>query len=36
VVTARARCAPLPAGSVCTHRVPAGPRPGTDRPAGTV
>ena len=29
VVTARARCAPLPAGSVCTHRVPAGPRPGT-------
>ena len=27
VVTARARCAPLPAGSACTHRVPAGSGP---------
>jgi hypothetical protein len=26
-VTARARCSPLSAGSVCTHRVPAGPVP---------
>jgi hypothetical protein len=24
VVTARVRCTPLPAGSACTHRVPAG------------
>jgi hypothetical protein len=27
VVTARARCSPLPAGSACTHRVPAGSGP---------
>jgi len=30
VVTARVRCSPLPAGSACTHRVPAGSGPVAD------